>query len=106
MKTAIRFFALFVAIAGLASASVSPASSGSRLRTIRWPPLIRVRSSLFQGHFPANQSTPALRRPRRPSRDHEGAARWKTAMGALCSTKVPRARYPFVFETLGILALS
>ncbi len=99
MKSAIRMFALLVAIAGLASASFAPATT---------QPMPRHASASASGPGPLNLPGPlpcesdGTCRPRL-----EGIANsTERAVASSIYTKVPAARYPFVFGTLGWLALS
>jgi hypothetical protein len=71
---AIRFFALFVAIAGLASASLAPATSQARISHNSVAATDPGPLVTFPGLSPAGQLTPASRRPHQPSRGTQG--RW------------------------------
>ena len=94
MKAAIRMFALLVAFAGLASASFAPATTQA---------LSTHASMTASGPGPPRSSRPSslpVERHllRRPIVFADYTSRLGAAERRLHSTKVPAARYPFVFE--------
>ena len=90
MKAAIRMFALFVAVAGLASASLAPTNTHIRATHNSVADGDPSRASL-RAPLPC-QSVDAV------CADGVDPLTVRRARGVPRSTKVPPPRYPFVFE--------